>query len=187
MIALLGCVLSGSTHAQIIATERVASGLASPLFVTAPAGDFDRLFIVEQGSGSSAHIKILDLNTRTVHATPFLTIENITTGGERGLLGLAFHSNYSSNGRFYVNYTDASGNIQIKQYTVSANPNLADADSASAILSVSHPTFDIANRVTLEPHDFTHLIHQLQFRIGQDAFHTHPPAFLCSLGCGTNF
>src|SRR5436309_1411329 len=65
---------------------RVATGLSSPLFVTAPPGDFNRVFIVEQGGT----IRILNLKTGTLNATPFLTVSNLQSGGEQGLLGLAF-------------------------------------------------------------------------------------------------
>ena len=74
-------------------------------------------------------------------ATPFLDIHTIlTSGGERGLLGLAFSPNYASTGHFYVYYTNDLGNIVIARYTVSADPNLADASSGVVVLTVDHPT-----------------------------------------------
>src|SRR5688572_32626495 len=76
----------------IIEATRVASGLDQPLYVTAAPGDTSRLFIVEK----TGTIKILDLNTGTVLATPFLTVP-VNTASERGLLGLAFDPNYASN------------------------------------------------------------------------------------------
>lgn len=111
-------------------TERVAFGLSNPLFVTAPSTDPTRLFIAEQGAGSSANIKILNLATNTVNPTPFLTITGITAGGEQGLLGMAFDPGYATNGKFYVNVTAPGGTFgqgitQIRQYTVSANPAIA--------------------------------------------------------------
>lgn len=106
---------------------RVASGLSSPLFTTAPPGDFNRLFIVQQ----DGQIRILNLTTGTLNATPFLTVSNIVSGGERGLLGLAFDPNYATNGKFYVNYTAPGGAFnagitKIVQYQVSSNPDIAD-------------------------------------------------------------
>src|SRR4051812_45518031 len=105
-------------------TQRVASGLSNPIFVTAPSSDPKRLFIAEQGSSGTANIKILDLATNTVNPTPFLTISGIAAGGEQGLLGLAFDPNYATNGKFYVNVTAPGGTFgagitQIRQYTVS--------------------------------------------------------------------
>ena len=71
---------------------RVASGLTQPLFVTAPPGDSGRLFIVQQ----DGNIRILNLLTGTLNSTPFLTVTGLTdTGGEQGLLGMAFDPNYA--------------------------------------------------------------------------------------------
>jgi glucose/arabinose dehydrogenase len=111
---------------------RVASGLSSPVFVTAPPGDFNRLFIVQQGG----QIRILNLNTGLLNATPFLTVSNLQSGGEQGLLGLAFDPNYATNGKFYVKCTAPggvfnSGISQIRQYQVSANPDIADTTPAN--------------------------------------------------------
>src|SRR5438270_2144036 len=121
---------------------RVASCLSSPLSATAPPGDFNRLFIVQQGG----QIRILNLNTGMVNATPFLTVSNIVSGGEQGLLGLAFDPSYATNGKFYVNCTapdDAfnAGITQIRQYQVSSNPDIADttATNIKTLLSFEPP------------------------------------------------
>jgi glucose/arabinose dehydrogenase len=113
--------------------EVVAEGLSSPLYATAPVGD-DRLFIVEQ----TGTVRILADGAIT--AEPFLDISGSTNpGGESGLLGLAFHPDYASNGRFYVNFTDRSGDTRFVAYRVSDDPNRADADSAEEILAVDQP------------------------------------------------
>jgi glucose/arabinose dehydrogenase len=122
-----------------LTTVRVAQGLTLPLYVTAPPGDTHRLFIVEQRTGTSADIKILNLLTGTVSATPFLTINGVSTGTEQGLLGLAFHPSYASDGYFYVDFTDSTGTTNIRRYTVSSNPDVADPNSAYPILSVAQP------------------------------------------------
>ncbi len=110
---------------------RVASGLSSPLFVTAPPGDFNRVFIVEQGGT----IRILNLKTGTLNPTPFLTISNLQSGGEQGLLGLAFDPDYATNGKFYVKCTvpgaSGAGTNQIRQYQVSSNADIADTNPAN--------------------------------------------------------
>ena len=80
-----------------ITATRVASGLSLPIYVTSAPGDTNRLFVVEK----SGTIKILDLNSGQVLATPFLTVP-VDNTCERGLLGLAFDPNYASNGLFYV-------------------------------------------------------------------------------------
>ena len=89
-------------------TKRIATGLSRPVFVTAPPQDTQRLFVVEQRSGSTGRIEVLDLNTNSVLGT-FLEIPNLKTGNEQGLLGLAFDPNYASNGFFYVNITTQAG------------------------------------------------------------------------------
>ncbi|MCZ6611444.1 MAG: PQQ-dependent sugar dehydrogenase [Planctomycetota bacterium] len=123
-----------------LTTVRVASGLNRPVYATHAPGDFSRLFIVEQ----RGVIKILDLATETVLATPFLNIDSLVAGpansfDERGLLGLAFHPDYQTNGFFYVNYTNNSSNTTIRRYTVSGNPDIADAGSGTSLLIINQP------------------------------------------------
>lgn len=113
--------------------EVVADGLSAPLYATAPAGD-DRLFIVEQ----TGTIRILAGGN--VAPDPFLDVSNgISAGGERGLLGLAFHPDYASNGRFFVNYTNRDGDTRVVAYSVSDDPNRADPASAEEVLAVDQP------------------------------------------------
>jgi glucose/arabinose dehydrogenase len=95
------------------------------------------LFVVQRGGA----IRILNANG-TINATNFLTLTSstIVSGGERGLLGLAFHPNYATNGYFYINYTRASdGATVIARYSVSANPDVADASSAQVLLTIAQP------------------------------------------------
>jgi len=133
----LACMLAAETgSAAISGLENVASGLAAPIFATHAPGDRDRLFIVERGSpaesaSASAAIRILDLNTGSLLATPYLTITDIDNRGEGGLLGMAFHPDYQTNGKFYVYLTAADSiadtifSSYVREYTVSANPNVA--------------------------------------------------------------
>ena len=118
---------------QELELELIASGFSSPLELK-HAGD-DRLFVVERGG----QIKILNPDG-TVNSTPFLNISSIiTSGGERGLLGLAFHPDYTNNGHFYVYYTNLSGNTQISRFTVSSDPNVANPASELQMLSFNQP------------------------------------------------
>ena len=117
---------------------RIASGLARPVQVVAPAGDFSRIFIVEQRSGSTGRIKIYNLDTGTLYSTPFLS-KSVSTSSEQGLLGLAFHPNYSQNGYFYINYTATNGSTVIERFSVSSNPDIADASSGTTIMTISQP------------------------------------------------
>jgi len=117
---------------------RIASGLARPVQVVAPAGDFSRIFIVEQRSGSTGRIKIYNLDSGTLYSTPFLS-KSVSTSSEQGLLGLAFHPNYAQNGYFYINYTSTSGSTVIERFSVSSNPDIADASSGTTIMTISQP------------------------------------------------
>lgn len=116
-----------------LAVERVASGLDMPLHLTAPAGD-RRLFIVEQDG------RIRIVTNGALLARPFLDISSkIRSGGEQGLLSLAFHPRYAQNGLFYVNYTDRNGDTQVERYKVSSDADVADPASAHQILFVKQP------------------------------------------------
>jgi glucose/arabinose dehydrogenase len=132
----LGLTNFATPPAFALTTERVASGLNRPIFATAPVGD-DRLFIVEQ----RGVIKILE--SGSVLPVPFLDIDalvpNISGNDERGLLGLAFHPDYTTNGLFYVNYTNLSSDTVIARYSVSGNPNVADPGSALPLMTINQP------------------------------------------------
>lgn len=118
-----------------ITTELVVSGLSSPVFVTHAPADSSRLFLLEQ-SGSIRIIQGDSLVTQ-----PFMNIASkVVFSGERGLLGLAFHPDYESNGYFYVNYTaKPDGRTVIARYTVSADPYLADTASEFVVLEQHQP------------------------------------------------
>ena len=113
-----------------IAATRVASGLNGALFATAPPGDTGRLFIVQQ----TGAIRILDINTGQLLATPFLNVA-VDSSGERGLLGLAFDPDYATNGFFYIYRTVAGSSPHnvVERYHVSADPNVADPASTPII------------------------------------------------------
>ena len=123
-----------STGAAVTLTAReVLSGLDSPLFLTAPPNDA-RLFVLEQ----SGRVRVVK-NGQLV-ATPFLDIASkLTSGGERGLLGLAFHPRYAQNGLFYVDYTDRNGDTRVERYHVSADADRADAASAQLVITIAQP------------------------------------------------
>ena len=129
-----------STSAAMIRLEPVATGFERPLFVTGAGTDNSRLFVVEQAG------LIRVVHNGAILATPFLDISPlVNTRGERGLLGLAFHPDYGSNGYFFVHYTGANGDVVIARYTVSNNPNQANADSAQIILTIRHRKADNHN------------------------------------------
>jgi hypothetical protein len=112
----------------------IASGLSFPLYLTAPAGDLSRLFIVEK-TGAIRIVK-----DGTLLAAPFLDISaKVSTGDEQGLLGLAFPPDYASSGHFMVHYTDTAGDTHLSVFQVSSNPDLADPASEQVILSADQP------------------------------------------------
>lgn len=122
--------------------KRIATGLSEPLFLTSPPGDPDALFVVEQRTGN---IKIVDRDTGTIEPTPFLTVpasDLIATGYEQGLLGLAFHPDYETNGLLYINYTAPgqgdAGQTQLIEYRA-LTPTQADPSSARTILTLPQP------------------------------------------------
>ncbi len=111
-----------------------ATGFNSPVDI-ANSGD-ERLFIVEQGGV----VWVLDAGGNKLPA-PFLDIDDrVGSGGERGLLGIAFHPDYPNSGYFFVNYTNNSGDSRISRFSVTdADPNIADPDSELILLEVSQP------------------------------------------------
>jgi glucose/arabinose dehydrogenase len=136
--------LSGSAEAAEPTSELVASGFVNPLYAASPPGDGERLFVVEQGTLGQASIHIVDLTTGAILAPPFLTLSDLQTSGERGLLGLAFHPDYASNRRFFVNYTvpgQASGEDSVVAELLARedDPDLADPSSLRPLLSFSQP------------------------------------------------
>ena len=122
-------------NVQITIDQVVASGLILPVQATHAGDGSGRLFIVEQTG------KIRILKNGVLLGTPFLDLTSLVSCcGERGLLGLAFHPSYESNGFFYVNYTRAGdGATVIARYSVSANPDVANAASASQLLLIAQP------------------------------------------------
>ena len=119
---------------------QVIGGLTRPLYVTHAGDGSNRLFVVEQVG------KIWVVEEGERQAQPFLDVFGLITAtaherhSEQGLLGLAFHPDYQTNGQFYINYTDRAGDTVVSRYQVSPdNPNLADAGSAQIIFGIDQP------------------------------------------------
>jgi len=126
-------ILSSPTHAAI-QLQTIVSGLTNPVFVTNAHDGKNRLFIVEQGGA----IKVLQPGSST--PTVFLDITaSVLSGGEQGLLGLAFHPQYPTNPAFYVDYTRAGdGATVIARYQVSSDPDVADS-TETVLLVIGQP------------------------------------------------
>ena len=116
-----------------IAAARVGAGFGAPVYVTSAPGDPDRLYVVEKGGT----IRILDPATGQANADPFLTIppDQLKTQGVQGLMSLAFHPDYATNGKFYVLMNNSHGDVELREYQRSAtNPDMADPASSDTIL-----------------------------------------------------
>ncbi|HEX5734135.1 MAG TPA: PQQ-dependent sugar dehydrogenase [Blastocatellia bacterium] len=136
----------------VIQLQPVLTGLGGPILLTNAKDGTNRLFVAEQ----PGVIRVAQPGAGT--ATVFLDIQaRVLDGGERGLLGLAFHPQYSTNGRFFVYYTRDSaiaaddGDIVISEFRVSAgNMNVADPNSEIIILTIEHTQFGNHNGGMLE-------------------------------------
>ncbi|HEX2094079.1 MAG TPA: PQQ-dependent sugar dehydrogenase [Longimicrobiaceae bacterium] len=113
--------------------EAVNGGFPTPTLLTSPPGD-SRFFVV------SVNGLISVVQGREILPEPFLDLRGrVKQQREMGMFSMVFHPRYASNGYFYVNFTDASGQIRIERYTVSSDPNRADPASMKLILAIDHP------------------------------------------------
>ena len=130
--------LSDTASAQaVIQLIPVLSGLSNPLYVTSARDGGNRLFIVEQ----PGLIKVLQPGAAAPAPTPFLDVTTkVVAGGERGLLGMAFHPQYTTNRRFFVNYTRRpDGATVVSEFKVSAgDPNVAETEERM-IITIAQP------------------------------------------------
>jgi cysteine-rich repeat protein len=126
------CIWSAATPATVL--QPYMSGLSSPVFLTHAGDGSNRVFVVEQ----AGRIQVVQPGSTT--PTVFLNITSrVAFGGEQGLLGLAFHPQYASNGRFFVDYTrQPDGATVIAEYHVSGDPNVADP-TETALLTIAQP------------------------------------------------
>ena len=117
-----------------VTTKTIATGLDTPIFLTSPPGD-SRLFVIEK----LGRIRIIQ--DGVLLEKPFLDISAlVASDSERGLLGLAFDPHYDVNGRIFIDYTPVgSGAVAVASLHVSSDPNAADAQSLTALLTIPHP------------------------------------------------
>ena len=116
-----------------IRLEQVDGRFRNPVYLASPPGD-SRLFIVEQAG------RIRIVKNGQALSEPFLDIaDRVRSGGEQGLLSVAFHPDYRTNGYFYVNFTDRSGDTRVERFKVSANPDVADPASSKLVIGIDQP------------------------------------------------
>jgi len=124
-----------------LSLDNIVTGLSLPVFVTHAGDGSNRLFIVEQAG------RIRVFQNGSLLGTPFLDIQSrVTSGGERGLLGIAFHPDYKNNRRFFLNYTNNRPTLKtiIAEYQASpSNPNVAQT-TERVLLEINQP-FDNHN------------------------------------------
>jgi len=125
-----------------------------PLDLQVPDDDTDRLFVVEK----RGRIVVFENDSATTTTANFLNLSNISTTSEQGLLGLAFHPNYSSNGYFYVHYTPTARLSFISRFTVSTDANVADAGSEEVLLEIPQPqTNHNGGQISFGPDGFLYI------------------------------
>jgi len=115
-------------------TPVISTGLSSPIQLVNAGDGTNRIFIVQKGG------TVLVYDKSYSFIGTFLTVSGIATDGERGLLSLAFHPGYASNGFFYVYYVNSAGDLELARYHVSANADVADAASKVILITIPHPT-----------------------------------------------
>ena len=118
-----------------VSVEVAVAGLSAPVDVTNAGDGSGRLFVVEQAG------RIRVIRDGSALAVPFLDIvDRVASGGERGLLGLAFHPDFPTDPRFFVDYTDRDGNTVVSSFRVDpADPDRADPASETVLLHVNQP------------------------------------------------
>jgi glucose/arabinose dehydrogenase len=120
---------------EIVATP-VATGFNAPVFATSAPGDPNRLYVVEKDVG---RIVLLDLSTGVRSTFLSIPTNQLSTGGEQGLLSVAFHPDYQTNGRFFVHLVNGNGDVEVRSYTRSAaNPDVANS-TGTTVITVPHP------------------------------------------------
>ena len=137
-------VAAKSWAAPTIDLQLVTSSVTNPVHITNARDDSGRLFIVEQ----NGRIKIFDLNATNLLATPFLNITSLTLfSGEQGLLSVAFHPGYKTNGQLYVYFTnpDGSSNVVVRFTASPPNATSVNTNTLQTVLRISHPGNDNHN------------------------------------------
>lgn len=112
----------------------ITTGLSAPIQLVNAGDGSNKVFIVEKGGT----VKVYDAAFNFLGT--YVTVSNVSMGGERGLLSMVFHPDYANNGFSYVYYTNANGNLEIARYHASSNPNMADAATKQIVITIPHPT-----------------------------------------------
>jgi len=117
--------------------RRVVTGLSQALYVTGIPDNSGRILVVRK----TGQIQIVTPSSGAIAATPFLDLAGqISTDGERGLLGLALAPDFQTSGTAYVYLTNPAGTIELRRYRILAgNPDRLDPSTADILLTIPHP------------------------------------------------
>jgi glucose/arabinose dehydrogenase len=136
-LVVAACAGDSAAQAQVRLTE--VGSFASAMYVTSPPGDSRRLFVVEQGGTIQVVRDGVKLDT------PFLNIDPLVmSGGEQGLLSMAFAPDYATSRKFYVYYTGNDGNNHVAEF-MRSDLDTADPATARGVISFPHPNFSNHN------------------------------------------
>ena len=129
-----GALVETGSSSGGIRLVAVARGLERPVHVAAAPGEPDRLYVVEQ----AGRIRIVEGGR--VEAKPFLDVTSeVVSGGEQGLLSLAFHPDYRENGLLYVDYTDLNGDTRVVEYRALDDRTAVDPATRRVVLAIDQP------------------------------------------------
>lgn len=122
-----------------LALELVVDGLNQPIYVTQAPGDDTRLFVMQKGG------VVRVLSNGELQDAPFIDVSAaLTNSGEQGLLGMAFHPNYATNGLFYLHFSGTTGqgmarDTVVAEFTVTEDRNVADVGTRRNVLGIVQP------------------------------------------------
>ncbi|MFZ1703617.1 MAG: PQQ-dependent sugar dehydrogenase [Saprospiraceae bacterium] len=124
-----------SQETTVIFTPVISSNLSSPIQISNAADGTNRVFVAEKGG----RIKVFNKNYMLIDT--LITISNMGTGNEQGLLSFVFHPDFKNNGHFYVFHTEAiTYSLIVDRYTISStDPDKANVGSKLPILNILHP------------------------------------------------
>ncbi|UEG50822.1 PQQ-dependent sugar dehydrogenase [Ferruginibacter lapsinanis] len=133
ILSLLLCIAFSAVAQPILSLTQVIKNLSSPMQLVNASDGSGKIYIVQKAGKIQVYTKDYD------SIGVFVTVTNITSNDERGLLSMAFHPDYEHNGFFYVYYTNSIGDLELARYRVSNNPNIANAASKVILKTIPHP------------------------------------------------
>ena len=129
----VAAAVPAESQSHSVTLQQLGGRFRNPVHLTSPPGD-PRQFVVEQAG------RIIVVKNGSAVTEPFLDISSrVKSGGEQGLLSMAFHPDYRRNGQFFVNFTDEKGDTRVERFTVSSNPDVADEASAKIVIAIDQP------------------------------------------------